>query len=134
MSIFYSKEKDGTLNVLVCGKLTRDPELKENAKGNKIRFSVAYGKSKYIDCDVWADSHAGQIAGCLEKGDIIGAAGTHRTWEYNDKTYSILTVDAIFPMAAPLAPAVSETQDVSDVSTTTYQELSEDDDEGELPF
>lgn len=130
MSILYSRESDGTLNVLVSGKLARDPELKESAKGDRLKFSVCYGKSKFMECETWANSGAGEMAGLLEKGDHITAMGTHRTWEYNGKSYSSLSVDMILPMVLPgsgAAPA-NETGEGSSL----VSEL--EDVEGELPF
>lgn len=133
MSIFHSKAKDGVLHVAVCGKLTRDPELKETAKGNKVKFSVCYGKQQYMDCDAWEDSDSGQIAGRLEKGDTVLALGIHRTWTYNDKVYQSLSVDGIIPVglsalaAEPPQPTESETDNAGG-----WEELTED--SGDLPF
>lgn len=116
MSILYSKEQDGTLNVLLTGKVTRDPEIRETAKGNKIRFSVAYGKSKFMNVEAWADSGAGNVAGCLEKGDAVLVTGSHRSHEYNGKTYTnveadfITTPPGIAPTAAMTEPSVAQTQ------------------------
>jgi len=133
MSIFSSKEKDGTLNVMVCGKVSRDPELKQSTKGDRVKFSISYGKSKFMDIEAWADAAVGEIAGRLEKGDTVAVAGVHRSWEYNDKTYQSVTADMIFTLstgssdgAAPAAPA-------SKSSTPDFVDISEDD-EDELPF
>ncbi len=131
MSIIYSKEQDGTLNVLVCGKVTRDAETKQNNHGTKVKFSVAYGKKKYMDCEAWMDSPAGTVAACLEAGDCVGVSGTHRTWEYNGKTYASIDADMIFTLpqisSEPLAQSPSES------ASSGFEEL-EDDDDGELPF
>ena len=132
MSILYSKEQDGTLNVLVSGKLTRDPELKSTQKGDKVKFSIAYGKKKYMDCEAWSDSDVGQLAGCLEKGDTIAATGSHRSWEYNEKTYHSVDVDAIFTMNMPSAPTASENS-APKQAEAQFEELPDEDD-GTLPF
>jgi single-stranded DNA-binding protein len=132
MSIIYSKEQDGTLNVLMTGKITRDPELKVTNKGNKTKFSVAYGKKKYMDCEVWSDSPAGELAGCLEKGDTVLLTGSHRSWEYNDKTYHSVDVDAIFPMTAPAPTPLDGSKSNSGAAEAQFEEI--DVDEGELPF
>lgn len=132
MSIIYSKEQDGTLNVFACGKVVRDPEIKQgnNGSGSRVKFSVCYGKKKFMDCEAWADSDVGSVAGCLEKGDVIGVFGTHRTWEYQDRQYSTLSADMIFTMAVPqtYAPAPSEPA----AETSAFSEI--DDSGGELPF
>ena len=133
MSIIYSKEQDGTLNVLLTGKLARDPELKTTSKGNKTKFSVAYGKKKYMDCEVWTDSPAGELAGCLEKGDTVLLTGSHRSWEYNEKTYHSVDVDAIFPMVAPLRQCQSYDTSVGTSAVEAQFEEIDDMEEG-LPF
>ena len=133
MSILYSKEADDTMNVAVSGKVTREPELRESTKGNKVRFSIAYGKSKYMECEVWADSPIASVAGGLERGDIVMVAGTHRKWDYNGKTNQCVTADAIF--VPPVLPVVSGvTPDAQDmVAAGNYQEIAPEAD-GELPF
>ena len=133
MSVVYSKEKDGTLNVLVSGKVVRDPEIKQgnNGSGSRVKFSICYGKKKFMDCEAWADSEVGSVAGCLEKGDVISVMGTHRTWEYQDRQYSTLSADMIFTMSVPEA-YVDES--VPAPPTKSYGEMMEEDEDGELPF
>lgn len=130
MSIIYCKEKDGTLNVAVAGKVSREPELKSTSKGDTIKFSVSYGKSKYMDCDTWADSDAGRIAGMLEKGDPVYVMGTHRAWEYNGKSYQSVTADLILTGAVPAPPAAQSAAPAP--SAPAMEEITEDD--AELPF
>lgn len=130
MSIIFSKEQDGTINVLASGKVTRDAEIKQNNHGSKVRFTIAYGKKKYQDFEAWADSEVGQVASCLEHGDDIAATGTYRSWEYNGKTYSSVDADMIFSLHS--APAAEKDAEAPEPSSTTFTEL--DDDDGELPF
>ncbi len=127
MSIFYSREKDGTLNVHISGKVTQAPKLSRNEKN--VNFSVSYGKSKYMNCEAWADSHAGDIAARLEVGDVVSMDGIHRTWEYNDKTYQSVTIDYISVMGTPETAPQDFTEPTLGV---TYEDLQDDD--GELPF
>lgn len=128
MSIIYSKEQDGTLNVLVGGKLPRDPELKRGNKGDRVKFSVCYGKGKFMDCEAWADSDIGSVASCLEKGDSVCVMGTHRTWEYNDKTYATLTADMIMSLSVAENTMIADPQQPAG----KWEDLSDTD--GELPF
>ena len=128
MSIIYSKEQDGTLNVLVGGKLPRDPELKRGNKGDRVKFSVCYGKGKFMDCEAWADSDIGAAASCLEKGDSVFVMGTHRTWEYNDKTYATLTADMIVPLTVVENTMSADPQQPA----AKFEDISDTD--GELPF
>lgn len=132
MSIIYSKEQDGTLNVLVCGKVVRDPEIKQgnNGSGSRVKFSICYGKKKFMDCEAWADSDVGSVAGLIEKGDVIGVMGTHRTWEYQDRQYSTLSADMIITMTVP-ENYVSDSKPAPQAESS-YSEI--DDSDGELPF
>ena len=95
MSIIAFKEKDGTINMTITGNVSSDPELKDGDRGGKVRFSVAYGKKKFQSVEAFADSAAGRLAGCLEKGDRVSVSGTWESWEYNDKKYDILRADFI---------------------------------------
>lgn len=134
MAIICFKEKeDGTVNVLVSGKVTQEPELKSNSKGNKVRFSIAYGKKKYMNVEAWSDSDTGTVAGCLEKGDIVAVTGSYREWQYNDKQYSSVTADAIFTMQLPLsAPVSAAPDDQNKYAPGDFADL--DDEEDDLPF
>lgn len=132
MSILYSKEQDGTMNVLVSGKLPRDPQLKRGDKGDRVKFSVCYGKGKFMDCEAWADSDIGSVASCLEKGDSVSVMGTHRTWEYNDKTYATLSADMIVTMAVLPASVAEDAGAVTEQPHGKWEDLSDTD--GELPF
>ena len=131
MSIIASKEKDGTTNVLCAGKVSRDPELKSGNNGTRVKFSVNYGKSKFMDCEAWSDNDVGAVAACLEKGDCIAVMGTYRTWEYNEKEYAALTADMIFTLAVPPQPPQSDAENAQ--ASSPFNELAEDTD-GELPF
>ena len=86
------KEKDGTVNLRVTGKLARDPEFKpgNDGKQGRVKFSLCYGKSKFMNCEFWAGSTAGRLAGCLEKNDHAAVDGVYRSWTYQDKTYGVL--------------------------------------------
>lgn len=128
MAILYSKEQDGTMNVLISGKVSRDPELKHSDRGDRVRFTVAYGKSKFMDCEAWADNPAGAVASCLEKGDPVAVIGTHRSWEYNDKTYSAVTADMVISVTVPESTMTASTEN----TTSSWEDISQTD--GELPF
>lgn len=144
MAILVFKEKDGTINTVVTGKVTREPEVKSSAKGDKVKFSVAYGKKKYMQVEAWSDSDVGNIASCLEKGDIVCASGEYKEWEYNNKVYSAITADAIFsmqmPVAAAVAPSAAPSQTAKSEKTQyvsgKFEDIEYDDSDGDddLPF
>lgn len=133
MSIFQSKEKDGTISVAVIGKVSNPPELKEKKNGIiDVKFGVRYGKGKFMNCSANSDYTVGAVANMLEKDDEVAVAGIYRTWEYDGKTYGELTVDGIFPLTVPnIAAAINKPDDGS-----SFKEVSseDEDDDGELPF
>lgn len=134
MSILCFKEKDGTLNMRVVGTLTRDPELKQNSKGDKVSFSVAYGQKKYLRCEFWANSTAGRLAGCLEKGDHVSVDGIYQEWKYNDKTYSVVRGELLtVQMDAPAAEPEGQPQQEAGAGADGWSEM-EAAGEGGLPF
>ena len=130
MSIIYSKTQDGTLNVLLSGNVVRDAELKQTGNTTRVKFTVAYGKKLFMDCEAFADNDVGAVASCLEKGDTIAVMGTHRTWEYNGKTYQSVSADMIFTMAVPMDAATEPDRQSTDSGTWK----AVDDSDGELPF
>lgn len=131
MSILAYREKDGTVNIICAGKAVRDAEVKQTNNGTRVRFSVNYGKSKFMDCEAWADNDVGSIASLIEKGDYIAVMGTHRSWEYNGKQYESVTADMIFTLNAPPAVQTSPQEEVPQPSQK-WEELRNDNDE--LPF
>lgn len=93
MSILCFKEKDGTLNVMVAGRVQKAPML--TAGGRKLGFSVRYGKGKFMNVDAWENSGAWDTAGMLEKDDAVAVIGVHTSREHDGKTYESLNADII---------------------------------------
>ena len=135
MSLFQSKEKDGTVSILVNGYLARDPYIPDS--GKIVLFGVCYGKDKYMDCKAWTSAKVGELAACLEKHDEVGVAGVLETYTDKDgKQRSQVRVDHLaIQMGAPTAPAQKETDSVA-AAAQHFQELDEsgEDSGGELPF
>lgn len=136
MSIIYSKTQDGTINVLLAGKVTRDSEVKKTGDISRVKFPVCYDKKQYMDCEAFADSDVGAVAGCLEKGDTVAVMGKYRTWEYNGKTYKSVTADFIFTLAVPqpyIPEQPEQPEQPAEQQTTQFaQQINEAD--YELPF
>ena len=140
--IVFSREKDGTINVSLSGRVKKGAELHETTKGTKVRFSVSYGKQKYMNCDARFDSDAGRYASRLENGDCVHVDGTYREWNYNGKFYNSVSVewcgtmgDIILPkMSGNSTDASSENDADTDPSSTKadLEEIAEEE-EG-LPF
>ena len=132
MSIFFSKERDGTLNVRVTGYVTKAPKVTEKI----ILFSVCYGRKKYIDCKAWKRHLPGELASLLERHDYVSVEGVFETYTGSDGTArDQIVVDGIFPMSFPSVAAEASPTDLPP-STTTYQQLSSEMDDygGDLPF
>ncbi len=129
MSIIYSKEQDGTLNVAVSGYITNDAKVYEKV----VLFSVCYNRKakKYMDCKAWSDSIAGKIAACLEKHDEVTAFGTYEKYVGKDgKERDQIIIDGLIPMLVPQAEP--ETPHPQSGAQGDFAEI--DDDDAELPF
>lgn len=82
-------------NVVLVGRLTADPELKEVGKeGKVVNFTVAVGRSyknadgeydtDFINCNVW-NQVAENMSEYCHKGDVVGVKGSLQTSSYEDK-------------------------------------------------
>ena len=89
-------EKNKMLNnVVLVGRLTADPELKEIGKeGKVVNFSLAVQRgyknadgeydTDFIQCNVW-NQVAENMKEYVKKGDLIGVKGTLQSSSYEDK-------------------------------------------------
>ena len=133
MAIFYSKKQDGTMDVMVTGSVSQEAQLASN--GKTVRFSVCYGKKKYMNCAVWANGPLADLVGRLEKHDVVMVSGEYQKWEYNGKNYSNVTADYVGiagagSVATPAMPNSTSTPPNDDGGE--FAEL--DDSDGDLPF
>lgn len=82
-------------NVVLVGRLTADPEIKEVGKDGKVvNFSLAVQRSyknsdgeyetDFINCNVW-NQVAENMKEYVKKGDLIGVKGTLQSSTYEDK-------------------------------------------------
>lgn len=82
-------------NVVLVGRLTADPELKEVGKDGKVvNFSLAVQRTyknadgeyetDFIQCNVW-NNIAENMKEYCKKGDLIGVKGTLQSSSYEDK-------------------------------------------------
>ena len=82
-------------NVVLVGRLTADPELKEVGKeGKVVNFTVAVPRSykngdgeyetDFIQCNVW-NNIAENMSEYCHKGDLVGVKGTLQTSSFEDK-------------------------------------------------
>ena len=130
MSFIQSKEKDGTVSMMVSGYLPKAPKVFEKV----VLFSVCYGKGKFMDCKAWTNDAVGKIAACLERHDNVAVCGVYETYtKDNGETQKQIAVDGIFPMTAITALSASAQPDETDMAAEgSWSDM--DDGDGELPF
>ena len=86
-------------NVVLVGRLTKDPEVMEKSEGKKVttvtvavnrNFKNAEGKydCDFIRCVLW-DGIAVNTSEYCKKGDVIGIKGRLQTSTYEDKDNNI---------------------------------------------
>ena len=84
-------------NIILIGRLTKDPELKytNNGKGN-TRFTLAVSRNKdeadFINCVAW-EKTAENIAEYFKKGSQIAVQGAIRTGSYEKDGRTVYTTD-----------------------------------------
>lgn len=82
-------------NVILLGRLTADPELKEIGKeGKVVNFTLAVGRkfknaegeydTDFIQCNIW-NKLAENMSEYCHKGDLIAVEGALQTSTYEDK-------------------------------------------------
>lgn len=82
-------------NVVLVGRLTSDPELKEVGKeGKVVNFTIAVQRSyknadgeyeaDFINCNVW-NAIAENMKEYCHKGDLVGVKGILQSSSYEDK-------------------------------------------------
>lgn len=116
--------------VILKGRLTKDPELRQTNSGTSVcSFTVAVGdkeRTEFIDCVAWKNT-ADHVKKWFTKGKEIALNGSLHVSEYTDKEnqkrrrYEVNVFNVEFCGSAT-KPAV-------DVEFEDY-----DEDEAELPF
>ena len=130
--IVGSKTKDGTYNVVLSGKVSRSPKIFETQKGDKVSFSIAYGKDQFMNCDAWADNAVGKYAARLEKGDCVLVSGVLRTWDKNGERQEAVGIDFLDVMGGVVVSASAPKKDEGKTGES-FEELPAED-EADLPF
>lgn len=125
-------------NIILQGRLVRDPEVKETSNGIKrARFTIAvnrnYSKDStdFIDCVAWRGT-ADFVGNYFFKGKEILVEGSLETRSYTGKDGSSkkafeVKADSVYFTAGSKEKAQAEP------AQQTFEEITEPDD-GELPF
>ena len=89
-------------NVILMGRLTADPELRQTQSGiSSCRFTVAVDRkfadkntgerqADFISCVAWRQT-AEFVSRYFSKGSMIAVSGSLRTGKYQDKNHSDVT-------------------------------------------
>ena len=91
-------------NVVLVGRLTRDPDLRTTESGISVatftlavdrQFSNSQGEREadFINCVVWRKA-AENLANFTSKGSLIGVQGRIQTRSYDNKDCLLYTSDA----------------------------------------
>lgn len=85
-------------NVILIGRLTSDPELKQNEKYTQCKFTLAVNRLKegadFISCIAW-NKQAELINKYLHKGNQVAIEGRIQTGSYDGKNGKVYTTDVI---------------------------------------
>lgn len=82
-------------NIMLVGRLVKDPEVKELESGKKVsNITLAINRNfknvdgvyetDFVDCVIW-DGIANNVGEYCKKGDVIGVRGRLQTSLYEDK-------------------------------------------------
>lgn len=84
--------------VMLIGRLTGDPELKQNEKYTQCKFTLAVNRIKegtdFINCIAW-NKQAEAISKYLKKGSQVAIEGRIQTGSYDGKNGKVYTTDVI---------------------------------------
>lgn len=85
-------------NVVIIGRLTSDPELKQNEKYTQCKFTLAVNRIKegtdFINCIAW-NKQAELINKYLHKGNQVAIEGRIQTGSYEKDGVKHYTTDVI---------------------------------------
>lgn len=131
--------------VILGGRLTADPELKQTPNGTRVcQFSVAVNRkgkdqpTDFINCVAW-EKRAELLTSFFRKGSSICVVGELQVRQWKDKdgnnryTTEVLASEINFVDSRGENGSTSEATYVPDAKTATpdFKELSDDED---LPF
>lgn len=136
-------------NVVLMGRLTATPELKQTASGVEVTsFTIAVDRpytkqgeerqTDFISCAAWR-STAKFITSYFTKGQMIAVTGSIQTRNYEDKNGNKRTATDVIVSTASFCGSKNENSNnavtaasvVPDISADDFEEISSDDD---LPF
>lgn len=135
-------------DMILWGEVSRDASLSytRNKNAPKVEFGVRYGDKKFMNVAAIGDYPQTAIASRMEKGDFVLCAGIWEERPYKNKngenkTWCELKVSARFygyinPMGQAPAVDMEQAEQEGPVASALgdWQQIPDDDDEGELPW
>jgi len=119
--------------VMLIGRLTNDPELKQNEKYTQCKFTLAVNRLKegtdFINCIAW-NKQAELISKYLKKGSQVAIEGRIQTGSYDGKNGKVYTTDIIVQNLNFIGTKEKEEDDIfkgKNSVKTDEIELSEED-------
>lgn len=117
-------------NVVIMGRLTADPELRQTATGIEVTsFSVAIDRSyarqgeerqtDFINCVAWRQT-AKFISTYFHKGSMIALTGSLQSRNYEDKNGNKRTAIEVVVGSASFCGSKSESNTVSGAGNSQY--------------
>lgn len=130
----YDREGKEIQTGLFAGKATRDAEVRTTNSGKQYctvgvrAFNRKDGTAAFLTVKAWDGDLIDQLQSVC-KGDRLLVAGRLDIRQYEGKTYTDLIPDFL------LVSGQGGTQGAADgIAPPAYQEISEEEQEGELPF
>lgn len=119
-------------NVVLAGRITRDPELRKTPMGVSVvsftlacnrRFSNQEGgqQADFINCVAWRQS-ADFMANYVKQGALLGVEGRIQTRSYKDQSDRTVYVTEVVCDSVQILAQKRENQ----AQTTTYQQPKQD--------
>lgn len=130
-------------NVVLTGRLTRDPELRYTTSGKSVgTFNLAVTRtfktngrereSDFINCVAWGKT-AESIANYVSKGSLIGVQGRIQTRNYeNDKGDRVYVTEVVVDNFSFLEPKTRSSNNAGSDGINSGDEIQVSSDE--LPF
>lgn len=129
--------------VILIGRLTKDPELRETSNGKPVAsFTLAVDKfgegADFINCVVW-NKQAENLAKYQKKGGQIGVSGRLQTRDYDDekgnKRYvTEVIADSIEYLGAKKEESNQTQEEPMEFSTKTATQETIEYTDSDLPF
>lgn len=131
----YDREGKEVQTGLFAGKVTRDAEVRTTSSGKQYcttsvrALTRMDGTPAFLNIKAWDSDLIDQLQGVC-KGDRILAAGRISTWEsQNGNTNTDLIPDFLLVPGQGGTPGPA-----AGAAPTAYQEIPEEEQDGELPF